>query len=319
MIRNTRRTVIAALLGTAIALPAWGSAVAAAPAGTGAAPGTAVITVGRLVLEPTARGYRADLPVTVTNNGTTPVHRVLITEPVPGSWRGPVGDEFCMLIPDTHPRTIDCAVSVSQGESYTFGTRFEVLTRTRPYAMSAGDGRVAAHPIDLGAPAISATRYQTVFRSTTGSLRPARPYVPARQSNASITAGPATLTRQADGTYAGWQTVSVRYRNDAPHTSLFVDSTVPAGLDIEGTDPDSGPAFATGFRVPARVGTQDRNFMQGETRTFRVLFTAKATAAPGEVGTGTYHLRVNYDHIDVTDRRPADNTVTFPVRLVDGS
>lgn len=266
-------------------------------------------TVGRLVLQPSDRGYQGELPVTVTNHGDSSTARLLVTEPVAGSWRGTVSNEFCMVTtPKQYLRTFDCWLLVAPGESRTVTVRFEVLTRTRPYAMSAAGGQVA---VQVGDDAPGAAPFETVFRSTTGSLRHPRPYLQDTRARAAISTGEAVLTRRADGSWAGWLPVTVRYRSDAPHNYLNVRSTLPAGTDIEATDPADLPAFGTGFVVPGG------RFMEGERRTFRVLLTAPAGTQPGALGTGEFVLQTWYEGGDVAEATPRDNVASFSISAVD--
>jgi hypothetical protein len=90
----SRRLAVAATL-AALALTAV-PAPAAAEAGT--------VDVGRLVLNPTAAGYVADVRITVRNTTAAPAApHVLVTEPVAGSWSG-AGAEFCMeAVPASRP------------------------------------------------------------------------------------------------------------------------------------------------------------------------------------------------------------------------
>ncbi|MEU4781291.1 hypothetical protein [Micromonospora sp. NPDC023633] len=303
----TRRGLAAVGLAAALLAPAVPAA--AAPTTTG----RAVAEVGRLVLEPSARGYQGTLPITVTNDTAQPVSHVLVTEPVAGSWRGTLSNEFCtVVVPKQFVRTYDCAVPVAAGQSYTFSARFEVLTRTRPYPMSTRDGQVAVQ-VGYDAPVTTVTPFRTLFRSTSGSLAGARPYRQDRTADASLTVGEARLTRQEDGRWAGWLPVTIRYGGDAPHNDLYVAASLPNGMDIPGTDPASEvPTFAGGFLVPGG------EFMAGEQRVVRVRLTAPADADPGVLGTGTFALEVVYEGGPVDDRLPADNAVSFPVTLLDG-
>ena len=308
----TRRRSAAAAIGAAAVLLAPAAGAVAAPAAA-TSEGAATASVGRLVLEPSTRGYQGDLPITITNDSDRDVSHVLITEPVAGSWRGTVSNEFCMVaVPKQYVRTFDCAVPVGPGKSYPFTARFEVLTRTRPFAMSVDGGQVAVQ-VGYESPVTTTTSFRTVFRSTTGSLTDPRPYVQDSSAQASIKTGEAQLNRQADGSYAGWLPVTVRYRSDAPHNYLNVRAALPAGMDIVDMDPADLPVFADGFVVPGGA------FMEGERRTFRVLLTAPAGADPGTLGTGSFTLEVFYEGGPVADRRPADNTVSFAISAVDAS
>ncbi|MDM4778002.1 hypothetical protein [Micromonospora sp. b486] len=86
------RRVAVGLAGAALALTTAAPAVAAPTAAEAAAD----ISVGRLVLEPTARGYQGKLPVTVTNNGPTATYFFVdVLEPVAASFRALDPEEAC--------------------------------------------------------------------------------------------------------------------------------------------------------------------------------------------------------------------------------
>ncbi|MFG1677235.1 hypothetical protein [Micromonospora sp. NPDC049282] len=298
------RTAVGAL-GAALTLLAPSAAVAAPTAGPST--GTTV-SAPRLVLTPDVRGYQGELPITVTNRGDSPSVRLLITEPVAGSWNGTVSNEFCMTtVPISYQRTFECWLSVPPGASSTVTARFEVLTRPRPYAMSTDGGRIALRSPDVAKP------FRTVFRSTTGSVRHPRAYRPDTRSRASIEVGEARLTRQSDGRWAGWLPVTVGYRGDAPHNRLVVASTVPTGVDLTETDPVDLPVFADGFTVPGG------RFAAGERRSFRVKVTAPKGTAPGPLGVGEFVVGAGYEGGDVPEATPRNNVASFPIIAVDAS
>ncbi|WP_446217000.1 hypothetical protein [Micromonospora sp. IBHARD004] len=298
---------VAGGLGAAVALVA--SAGPAVASTVSATTGGATAVVGQLVLEPTARGYQGTLPITVTNHSAQPVSHLLITEPVAGSWRGTLSNEFCMVVvPKQYVRTFDCMVSLGAGQSRTYTARFEVLTHTRPYAMSARGGQVAVQ-VGHDAPVTTSATFRTLFRSTDGSRQGRRPYRQDRTTEAAIATGEARLVQQADGTFAGWLPVTARYDSDAANHFLDVAATLPAGVDIVDMDPPDMPVFSTGFLVPGGA------FTEGEERIFRVLLTAPAGTAPGLLGTGTFAVSTYYEGGAAPEGDPSDNTVTFPIRV----
>ncbi|MEV0807447.1 hypothetical protein [Micromonospora sp. NPDC050200] len=304
---------IGALLGTALAVLA-AAPVTAAVASTDA---PAAVSADRLVLEPTARGYQGSLSVTVTNRSSAAeYYTVRITEPVAGSFRGVQPAGVCMsggLAGDL--RVFECEVpgpDLAPGERRSFAAAFEVLTSPRPYAMTAAAGRVEVVPGHTGQVA-DGEKFNTWFRATDGSLRHPQPYRQDTEAKAAITAtaGAVTLTRQADGTYAGRLPVTVRYAGDAPHDFLFVRATLPAGVEIAGTDPQDSPSFGGYFDVPGG------RMAAGEERGFDVLFRAPAETVAGDLGTVGFTLTTWYGDGEVADTDPTDNTLQVAVGAVD--
>ncbi|WP_433551620.1 hypothetical protein ACQP08_29415 [Micromonospora zamorensis] len=82
MFRKTGTLLTAALLGLTATVATTGPAVAA-PAGTG----DATISMGRLILDPTERGYQGSVELTVTNTGSENDYLYYkMREPVPGAF-----------------------------------------------------------------------------------------------------------------------------------------------------------------------------------------------------------------------------------------
>ncbi|WP_431931695.1 hypothetical protein [Micromonospora sp. RP3T] len=302
------------LLGSAAALLALTAPAAAAPTADPAAD----ISVGRLVLEPSARGYHGSLPVTVTNNGPVATYfSVFLREPVAGSFRGVNPEEACGFgaLQDNR-RTATCGVpggDIEPGESRQFAVTFEVLTATRDVAMIAKGGKISVNVGDGRDEVADRASYAARFRSTTGSLRDPVPYVQDTQARASITtAGAATLTRQEDGSYRGRLPVTVGWAGDAAHDQLWAEATgLPAGVQIWGTDPQDAPSFFTSFTVPGG------RFMAGEQRSFDVLLYAEPGTVPGDLGAATLQLNTQWDALTVPDAAPADNAASFTVTVAD--
>ncbi|MEU1589210.1 hypothetical protein [Micromonospora sp. NPDC005710] len=313
---NTRTTLRAGVLvGSALALLATLPGTAAL-ASTGA---PAAISAGRLVLEPTGNGYRGTLPVTITNRSrAADYYSILVTEPVAGSFDGLAPGGPCFQAdPVENRRVFECSVGgpdLEPGERRSVDIFFEVLTAPRRYAMTAADGRVEVVPGRTQQ--VAAGRdVTTLFRATNGSLRHPRPYVQDTSPNASLTAGAdaLTLTRQADGTYAGRLPVTVRYAGDAPHDHLAVQATLPAGVEIAGTDPQDSPSFGGFFEVPGG------RMAEGEERTFAVLFRTSADTVAGELGAVDFVLSTSYGDGAVADATPADNNARVTLNASDGS
>ncbi|MBO4209747.1 hypothetical protein [Micromonospora echinofusca] len=315
MKRRTGRRLSVALIGSALALLAAAPAVAGPPATTAS---DASITVGRLVLEPTERGYRGSLPITVTNEGdTTTYFTVRITEPVRGTIADLVPSNACTYGYTADLRRIfDCGVpgpNLVPGEQRSFQMTFQVLTTPRSYPMVAEGGLVTVTP--SGQPVADQSSFTTLFRSTSGSLRKPRPYVQDTRADAGLTTpGQVTLTRQADGSFLGRMPVTVRYGGDAGHDRLMIEAvTLPAGMRFQGTDPQDMPSFPTWVEVP---GGQ---FMPGEVRSFDILFDVPAGTPLGPIGTATVLLSTHWAYGAVADVDPADNTVSFTVTTVEAS
>ncbi|MDG4790047.1 hypothetical protein O7626_29700 [Micromonospora sp. WMMD1102] len=312
------RRLAAGALGAATALATLAMAPAA-QAGTrdGQPPAyrDTSVTVGRLVLEPTERGYRGSVPLTVSYRGRGSADlQVTVAEPVAGAFADIDTDLPCWF--GTRPgelrRDIHCGASaIRGGEHRTYTIDFEVLTSTRAYPMSVDGGAVTVQTRDAQ-PATVTDSFQTLFRSTTGSLRDPRPYVQDTRTDASVTAGAATLVRQPDGSYLGRVPVTVRYGGDAPHDMLQVETQLPAGVQLRGIEPGAVCA-GTWCEVPGG------RFMPGEERSVEVLVGAPAGTAPGDLGTGSIRLHAGFLFTELSDVDPSDNTAGFAVTAVDGA
>ncbi|MBU8857180.1 MULTISPECIES: hypothetical protein [unclassified Micromonospora] len=306
------RRVAVGLAGAALALTTAAPAVAAPTAAEAAAD----ISVGRLVLEPTARGYQGKLPVTVTNNGPTATYFFVdVLEPVAASFRALDPEEACGFQPlRDNRRTVSCGVpggDIEPGGSRSFSIAFEVLTPTRGVAMIATGGRISVNVGDGRAEIADRARFAARFRSASGSLRNPVPYVQDDQARAAVTAaGSVTLSRQDDGSYLGRLPVTVRWAGDAGYDYLLARSVgLPAGVLVWGTDPQDAPSNLTSFIVPGG------RFMAGEQRSFDVLLYAEPGAAPGFLGTVTFELETRWDSITVPEADPADNVVSVDLTI----
>ncbi|SBT47996.1 hypothetical protein [Micromonospora auratinigra] len=302
------RRLLAGALGAGLALLG-----AAAPAA--AAPGDSSVSVGRLVLDPTDRGYAGSLPVTVTYRGAQAGYLDLaITEPVPGAFVATTPSDPCFFSAPKPVRTIYCSVpggALQPGERRRFSVDFRVLTTTRPYAMATPGGRVAVTTGDAN-PANDTADVTALFRSTTGSLDDPRPYVRDTRTHASVAAaGPVVLARQEDGTWSGRLPVTVRVDGDAAHDAYWLTPTLPAGVEVVGTE----PAAMCGADCEVPGG----QFMPGEERTVTLLLRASADVAPGDLGPGSVRLFAVFGWGDeLADVDPTDNTATFYVTAAAG-
>ncbi|WP_431897189.1 hypothetical protein [Micromonospora haikouensis] len=301
MIERTAGLLAIALLGCTAALAPAGAAMARTAEPASARPtGTATVSVGRLILDPTERGYRGSLPVTITNPGPAADHFWFqVREPVPSSFADSLQCDYADPV-DNHEVRI-CAVpgdggDLAPGESRSFSVGFHVLATPRAYPMSATGGVL---DVFSAAGASVSTPFGAQFRSTTGSLTRPRPvpYVQDARPDAAIdVTGPVTVDPY--GSYR--LPVRVRYAGDAPHSSLYLKATnLPAGVVIEGTDPTSGPAYSDETLVP---GTR---MMPGEERAFDVVFSAPTSARDVTLELWTAWFGVS------PDATPGDNVATF--------
>jgi hypothetical protein len=309
MSATVRRAGHAALLAvSAVAL----TAVAAPPAQAAPAPAadSVVVTTGRLVLSPQGDGYQGTLPVTVTYTGAEATSLgVSITEPVGASYVAMDPPEACGIGTDkeTGNAVYGCGLGgiVQPGATVRFTVDFRMLTTPQAYAMISSPGLVAVQSGGTSGAAGSSS-FRALFRSTLGSIRNPRPYVQSQQSDLTITAQPATLTRQDDGTFAGRSTVTVRSGTDAAHYSIGTELTLPDGVRFNGVDP-SEACGGNGCAVP---GGQ---FAQNETRKFSVLLSAEADTPIGALGAASITTGMSWTRGPVPDVDPSDDTATFDI------
>ncbi|RLP97578.1 hypothetical protein [Micromonospora sp. CV4] len=308
MTTTTTRRLVAAVLGAGVAL--FGTAVPAAQAAV--APGDTSVSVGRLVLEPTDRGYAGSLPVTVTYRGAKASYlNLTLTEPVPGAFAGLTPADACIFGSPQPLRTIDCLVpggALQRGERRRFTVDFRVLTTPQAHAMRATGGRLTVETGDAN-PANDTSGFATLFRSTTGSLRSPQPYVWDTQTDASLAVGSATLSRQEDGSWLGRLPVTVRSAGDAAHDAYWLDPRLPAGVSLVGIEPEEACA--------ANCAVAGGRFMEGEERAVALLLRAPAEVTPGDLGSGSVRLYAVFGWGDeLTDVDPSDNSADFRVTAV---
>ncbi|MGV9215882.1 hypothetical protein ACTFTM_28860 [Micromonospora sp. RB23] len=304
MFRKTGTLLTAALLGLT-ATVGWAGPAAAAPTDAADA---ASFSVSRLVLEPTERGYRGTLRVTITNNSASADYFFFqIREPVAASFSGGV-ESHCDPDGESEGRLVrSCGLpgggELAPGESRTAPVEFQVLTTPRDYPMIAGGGLVTVNSSAFGS--LGTAQFSARFRALTGALSHPRTYVQDTQPDASIElAGPVTdgpeNTRRVP--------VRVRYAGDAPNLGLRVRAApLPAGSMILYTEPFDGPAYSDSAFVP---GGQ---MMAGEERAI-ALFISRPTD-PGDES-GLINLELSTDWVQTpADVDPSDNTVTFSLAL----
>ncbi|MEH0927854.1 hypothetical protein [Micromonospora sp. CPCC 205558] len=302
MTRTITRRLVAGVLGAGVALTGLSGPAFAAPHDTS-------VSVGRLVLEPTDRGYAGSLPVTVNYRGHDAAYlNLAVTEPAPGAFDGLDPADPCVFGAAQPARTIYCHVpggALRPGERRTFTVDFRVHTTTRPYAMVSFGGQVAIETGDRN-PANDTAAFSALYRSTTGSLRAPRPYVRDTLTDAAVSAGPAALTRQEDGSWLGRVPLIIRVAGDAPHDVYWLTPTLPSGVEIGGIEPPE-PCTASCMVAGGK-------FMPGEERTIALLIRAPAEVSPGDLGTGSAHLGASFGWGGLLpDVYPADNVATFTV------
>ncbi|MBL7253880.1 hypothetical protein [Paractinoplanes lichenicola] len=160
--------ITAALLGGALAAQAAPAAVA-----------QPTVTVGPLIFNPRAQGdHTGSIDIAIKNNSEQPLNSgISITEPVANTFdfNSFDGADGCIFDYTDDNRTIvNCglAVSVPAGATEIVTIGFQSSAAPQPYAQivsTLGHVRVGTATADFPA----------LFRSTTGSLHDARPYVPA--------------------------------------------------------------------------------------------------------------------------------------------
>jgi hypothetical protein len=301
------RTILGRVLAvTAIAVPA---VLGGATAATAAPPSPLQFQAGRLVLEPSARGYHGSIEFSVTNGGATDTSIGLtFVDPVAGGrveFRDPSAGPCLYGEPVDGRQSENCYLTtVKAGVTYRNALEFDVLTKARAYAMTGPD--VALTLTRDNDPVVTRT-VATRFRSTTGSLRHARPYVQDTKSDITVRAGAEiALTEQPDGSFRGGVPVTVTYRGDAPHWELTLAGDFPGGVALWEIDP-AGVCMDV-CEIPGQ-------FTEGETRTMTAYLHAPAGTPAGELGVGTLTVQ-NRWITPVEDVTPADNTV--PVRVTVG-
>ncbi|RAO62097.1 hypothetical protein [Micromonospora saelicesensis] len=311
MLHKTGTLLTAALLGLTATI-GGASAATAAPADTT----SAAVSLGNLILEPTERGYRGAIPLTVTNTGSeTDYFYLRLREPVPGSFpSGEFGCDAAELTPGDDRRTFGCGLtadggsSLAPGETVQVALKFDVLTNPRTYAMRMGGGWVEVHSAQGGL--VARESFNARFRSTTGSLTNPRLYVQDTQPNAAITAvGRATIDPENSGNLR--LPVTVRYRGDAPHLSLYLKaSPLPTGSVIQYTIPSEGPAMSDTTSVPGG------RMMQGESRSFDVIISPPTEPADSQ---DIITLEVSAFWYGDVDADPSDNTAQTTLAVATNS
>ncbi|WP_433115631.1 hypothetical protein [Micromonospora sp. CA-246542] len=268
MLRKTGTLLTAVLIGLTATAATAGPAVAA-PDAAGS-----TLSVGKLILNPTDRGYRGSIPVTVTNNGSeTDYFQFKLREPVPGAFQP--GDLPCDMFDmrvEQNRRVFNCSLTtnwadLAPGESRTVTLGFHVLTNPRTYPMTMSGGWVEAYSNNGGL--VATKSFSALFRSTTGSLIRPRTYEQDTQPDASIRLnGPVTEFPGGDGNLR--VPVTIRYGGDAPHNSFWVQAnSLPAGSVFWHTDPGSGPVGSDGALVPL----PELQLMPGEEYSFAVVIS----------------------------------------------
>jgi hypothetical protein len=271
----------------AVALAA-GTLVLGAGAAAQAAPaGKVTVSVNRLILEPGQYGHTGNIQIAVTNGTSEPFSGgVTITEPIAGTMVHFDGAGGCTLDKTPDNRDIsNCYTDspIAAGATGIITIGFDSPAKPQPFAQVAPAlGRVEV--------AGRTATFPAIFRSTTGKLTHPRVYVQDTESKLTVTASDVTLTRQADGTFAGRSTVTVRNDGDAPHHNLQADLATPPGVEdwpfIDPADVCVGPS--EGFPVPAGYFGEGcfvlGQVAEGQTRTFDWILRAPEETPAGSLG-----------------------------------
>lgn len=199
-------------------------------------------------------------------------------------------------------RVANCSLTdnwanLAPGESVRNVLDFHVLTNPRRYPMSMSGGWVEVYSTNGGL--VASKSFGALFRSTSGSLAHPRRYVQNTQPDAAIdSVGPVTLDPEGSGNLR--VPVTIRYRGDAPHLSLYIKaSPLPAGSLIQYTVPSEGPVGSDEALVPGL------RMMPGEVRSFDLLISPPTDPADAQ---DVITLTVSALWYEVADARPSDNT-----------
>jgi len=274
----------------AVALAAGTVVLGGAVAAQAAPAADVTFTVNRLILQPAESGHTGRIRIVIRNTGSEPYSGGFsITEPIAETLGDIEGGAGCGInrTPDNRQIAL-CPLDseIAPGGSAVITAHFRSPARPQPYAQIAPlAGSVEVDGVT--------TEFPALFRSTTGSLRNPQPYVQDTTGALAVTAADVTLTRQADGTFAGRVPVTVRNDSDVAHRGLWTEVVVPAGLEgwpaIEPSDvcvpTDRLPVPPGGVSVGCTVyGGQ---LAEGEERSFEWVLTAPAETAAGPLGSGT--------------------------------
>jgi hypothetical protein len=285
-----------------------------------AAPADGVtVKVNQLVLEPGEYGHTGKLGIVIRNNTDAPIEGAFtIAVPIASSIAG-VDDAACGFGSPDGGRHIHYCNSlngaVAPGKALRLTVRFRTLNKPQAYPQIAKTlGTVEAGGVTAD--------FTTRFRSTTGSLRNPKPYVPDTQSALTVTAADVTLARQADGSFVGRVPVTVRNDGDAPHYALLTELVNPESLlwpDIEPSDVCVGAGY---LPIPPGydgVGCTVAGgpLAEGEQRTFEWVLTAPAGTPAGPFGTGTTLVQLESFATETDNADPAANVDTFAITVAE--
>ncbi len=303
----------------AIALTTGSLLVGGAVAAQAAPADGVTVKVGQLVLEPAEYGHTGKVGIVIRNNTDAPIRgEFTIAVPIASSIAG-VDDASCGFgRPDGERYIHDCTSSdgaVAPGEALRLTVRFRTLNKPQAYPQIAKTlGTVEAGGVTAD--------FTIRFRSTTGSLRHPKPYVPDTESALSVTASDVTLIRQADGSFVGRVPVTVRNDGDAPHFELGAELATPESLlwpDIETGDVCVGAGYLP--IPPGYLGIGCTGIggplAEGEQRTFHWVLTAPAGTPPGPLGTGTTLVQLEAFASDIDNADPSANVDTFAITVAE--
>ena len=301
----------------AIALAASSALLGSAVAAQAAPAGRVSVDVGNLVLEPGQYGHTGSLQVTIRNRGRQPIGgNISLTDPTGQSFYGGTGTGVCFYTGIAEGKqTSECNLEapVEPGRTRVITLKFRSPAKPQTYAQIAKN---------IGTVEFAGIRedFRALFRSTSGSLRHPRTYVQDSTQALTVTAGDVTLTRQADGTFAGRVPVTVRNNGDAANRGLWTALATPAGID-EWADIDPSEVCAgSGDALPIPPGGFGNGcsvfggqLAEGEERSFEWVLTAPAETAAGSLGTATTTVRFIGNETD--PQTDGANVDTFAVTV----
>lgn len=307
---NVRRVAsIGALTVGMLASGGVGVADAAPVAGAGRLrPATAVdgpqfrVSTGPLILSHNGTRYEGSMRLTVRNVGTERAVGAGLRIDLPPGLR------FLSVTDGGGCPTLEtvawCALFVTPepGHSSSYTVSFGSYAKPERFARRSARGTVTVTP-DLTDAGGSAA-FTGVLRATTGSLRKPRPYRPATERDATITAGAPVIEPDGTGAYSVRIPVTVGSRTDAYNEGALLQVSGA----YEGFPRLEPPAVCLNVcQVPGGW------MASGENRRFDVLLTVRP-AGPG-VYPITLRAAMDANGSEAPDRTPADNTVTVAVTI----
>jgi hypothetical protein len=260
------------------------------------------VSTDRLVLSYNGTRYEGGMRVTVRNVGTERAAGGDLRIEVPpglrftgvtdgGGCTGIVPVVYCPLFVTPEP-----------GRSHSYTVSFGSYAKPERFARRSAPATLTVTPsfTDAGASA----RFAGVLRATTGSVRHPRPYRPATERDAVITAGAPVVEPDGTGAYSVRIPVTVSSRTDAYNEGAL--------LQVSGTY-EGFPRLEPPGVCLSLCEVPGGWIASGERRQFDVLLTMRP-AGPG-VYPVTLRTAMDANGSEAPDRTPGDNTVTVAVTI----